>query len=193
MGGYHKKSHHHKQCESSSDSSNSQFCSTSNDCQSSCTEQVFVDCYRGQCRPRKSCSSSTGRSCTPGIYKLRALLTPMKNLKDLQTECPEMTINIRRKNKIVHFQWNGFKGQIGANGTSYVYLNQTISGLPHIPLQFPIRIKYNDEVRLTYLEIDPFSTEQIRFYLRLDGTSSNVEANDTLTVYGSTVSWIAEC
>lgn len=93
----------------------------------------------------------------------------------------------------VVLQWEPFSARIGANGVSYLVVRQSICSLPPYPVQCPIRIEYGGVGKITYIEIDPSSSEQIKIYLDVSGTatSSTVKVDDQIKVFGGIATWIA--
>ena len=123
----------------------------------------------------------------PGLHHFRAMVTPLTHMSP-----SEVTFEMRRARKIVHLQWDEFRGSVAASGTSYLCVNQTICNLPRGRLSFPIYIVYRGLGRHTHLLVDPFDKHaQLKFALSSDGTGNHVNLNDEVIIAGSAVEWIA--
>lgn len=124
--------------------------------------------------------------CIRGGSSFRALITPATNLNPQQ-----VTFLMKKKDGVVTLQWNQFAGTVGANGTAYLTVAQTICDLPSEAVTFPIIISYNSTSIVSKLIIDPSqSIDNIRFYLNIAGSGTGVTTNDTFIITGSSVRWI---
>jgi len=97
---------------------------------------------------------------------------------------------MRRKNKTVFLQWEPFSGAMAESGVAYLTVTQSISNLPPYVVTIPAVIQYKGVYRPTRIEIDPHSDSNIRIYLNTDGSSSDVNIGDSVSVPGTCVSWI---
>lgn len=100
---------------------------------------------------------------------------------------------MRRKNKTVTMQWEGFSGIMGAGGVAYLTATQSISNLPPYTVYFPLVLQYKGTIKTTFLTVDPQGKGgNIRFYLNNDGTSTNINMSDAFTIYAGSAVWIVE-
>lgn len=89
-------------------------------------------------------------------------------------------------------QWGAFRGTMPENGRPYVVLNQTVCNMPPYPLDLPYRLIHNDNAKMSFIQVNPHSPEQIRFYLDVSGLGKCVTGGDFLVFPGGAVSWITE-
>jgi len=103
-------------------------------------------------------------------------------------------IEMRRINKTVTLQWEGFKGAMNVDSVSYITLNAVVLNLPTDKKQFPIRIVYNGKGIISFFEIDPADKSGIfKIYLNIEANSSSVKSGNSIEVPGTAISWITEC
>jgi len=190
-------------CSSDSSSSSAMTVSLNCDSSSSCgnsnstidlsLHEVYNDCnssYSDDCRDR--CHQKPCRYI-PECGGFRSMITPLSSLTTLHG-CPgSVRFLMRRKNKVITLQWEPFSGVISELGASYLTLTQTFSNMPPYPMNFPLLIVYQGMRRNTFLTIDSnIPTAQVKFYLNLDGTGTNVHVGDVVDVNGACISWIVE-
>lgn len=185
-----------KKCDSYSDScSSSDYCDSSSGCGGGYCGPRYGDCgpCGDSCAPCGPCDPRYGRgyygdSCDK-TYEFKALVTPLKCLKSLQTGCCDcVTFIMRRKNRVVTMQWEPFTGVLGCNGVKYLVVNQAICNLPPWPVDLPIRVETACKSRISFMRIDPSDCEQIKIYLHPDCDCFDMD--DCVTVPGGCVSWI---
>lgn len=114
----------------------------------------------------------------------------MKELKTVYNDNCHVGFMMRRKNKIVKLQWEPFSGQIGANGVTFLSVNQSICNLPPYAMVFPIMLIYNGVDRDGFVEIDPHIGDQIRIFLDKRGSNGPCTMGDTIVVPGQSIDWI---
>lgn len=174
-------------CHSTSKSSSSKTCtSSSSSCPTSSSTACSKPCYPYPCYPyqRSNCEESCG---------FKAMIVPATNLHATQsTNQGQIAFLMRRKNKVVTLQWEPFTLQVGANGAAYLLVSQSISNLPPYTVQFPYRLVYNATGIISYIEIDPVGADQVKFYLNVSGSGSGVVIGDTVSISGSSISWITQ-
>lgn len=147
----------------------------------------------GPIEPRRSCYQRgyINRDCEEATG-FRALITQTTGLKALSSSNEgSVQVLMRRKNRVVTLQWEPFTCQLGASGLSYLTINQSIMNLPPYVIEIPIRITYNGLAKTTFFQVDPFSSEQMRIYLDVNGLGTGNLIGDTVVVQGTPVSWIA--
>jgi hypothetical protein len=123
---------------------------------------------------------------------LKCLVTPLSNLLDMISSSPTVEFKFRRKNKTCTMQWHMFQGTITNNGAAYLSLAQTITNMPDSPMESPIRIIYNGVAQIGFVEINPESPHQIRFYFNISGTGADTKSQDSVIVLGGSLTWIAK-
>ena len=140
----------------------------------------------GSCCPRKYRK-------TPCGIDFSAVITPLNNVVPQYSnniECVEFVM--RRKNRNVTIQWEPFSGVIKQNGVSYLSVEQGFCNLPEYPIYGFLYIKYNGVGRITFAVVDPCpppKTTILKFYLNADGSSTDVNVDDTVEVLGGQLSW----
>ena len=192
-------------CSNSSNLFNSSNASETCDVSVSVQEEIFKLC--GACDDLEFTSfNSSNSSCNKPChnnqrhhrsenYTFTSIVTPLSSLTPTYSDCTGcVEFIMRRRNKVVSLQWEPFSGTLTTNGIAYISVPQTITNLPPYPTYYPIYIIYKGVYRPTFILIDPFDVKNvsIKFYLNTDGTSQNINANDNLTVLGSSISWIVE-
>lgn len=132
------------------------------------------------------------RDSFPDITGFNTIVGPIKNLVPQYSPANSgaIQLRIRRKNKTVTLQWESFSGAIAQAGRNWFGVEQKIANLPPYPLRFPIQIMYRGISRFTVLAIDPDDTNQIKFYLALNGEEINVD--DGFDILASAVTWIVD-
>jgi hypothetical protein len=98
---------------------------------------------------------------------------------------------MRRRNRVITFQWEPFTATISATGLAYITVNQTVSNLPPYPIRKSYVMKYKNATYTTFLQIDPSANPQIRFYLGIDGSEMSKEG-DSFEVFGGSAEWITQ-
>jgi hypothetical protein len=123
------------------------------------------------------------------------VITPVNSLQPENSKvkgCVEF--KMRRKNRIVILQWEGFSGALAQSGVSYLQVPQYITSLPSYKIYSPIKLRYLGQERTTFVLIDPNSNYgNIFFFLNSDGSSSGTNLGDNFFVYPSAVTWITDC
>lgn len=135
-------------------------------------------------------SSGNSNSCSVGAQTYSVVVNPVLNLKTTSGNPYGVTFQLRRRNKTITAQWEGFSCSVGANGLRYVTINNTIQNAPMHDVTFPISLSYNGQGKIGLFKIVVNSPEMFRLYF--DHTSNLVSSvNDTLEIYGGSVTWIA--
>jgi hypothetical protein len=155
--------------------------------ESSCTQSTYYDqsTDEPECKKRKNFNH-------PDVSTFRSLITPLSELTPVnaKTNGP-IQFRMRRKNKVVTLQFEPFSGIITTTGISYLMLAQTICNLPPYTVSGVYNIVYNGILRQCMIEINPGNIKSnVLFYLNPNGTSENVNANDSIVVKGGCISWI---
>jgi hypothetical protein len=127
---------------------------------------------------------------TDAVCSFKAIISPATMVKTLYTNSPQVPVVMRRKNKIVTLQFEGFSGAITGTGTAFLTINQSIYNLPNTLMMFPYRLLYNGVPKISFINVDPNSSDVIQFYLDNSGSGSGITSNDTFTIYGTTLTWI---
>lgn len=132
--------------------------------------------------------SSAQSSVTPTF---RAMITPLTSISTPYTGHNTMIeFSIRRKNSTVSLMWEPFEGVLGARGTKYLGVHQTLPLPPPYPLTFPIIISHNSKPKHSYLYLDPGNITPLMFYLDISGSGADIDINDTIEIKGSCISWL---
>lgn len=123
-----------------------------------------------------------------------SVITPLSNLVPAYTGCTGcVQFRMRRKNKTVTLQWEPFNGNLAASGIAYLTVAQSICNTPPYPLSIPIYLIYKGTGRITFIQIDPYATSgNIRFYLNTDGSTSNTNIGDNVSIPGGSITWIVD-
>jgi len=159
-----------------------------NPCPYFCPPQQYPPCPQPypQC-PQPYCPQPT--QCGKGGFSFSLPVVPATNLNPNR-----VTFTMKKAKGVVFLQWQQFNGTVGANGTAYLAVPQTLCDLPPYPVTFPLVITYNSVAGISKLVIDPTqATDNIRFYLNVTGTGTGVTTSDTFTIPGSSVQWISSC
>jgi hypothetical protein len=166
--------------------------SVSSSCSSASSKSSYKSCNNTKCHSSEKCRER--KSYNPSSISFKSTIVPVTCLKSKYNNCDNMVeFRMKRKNKIITFQWEPFTGSVGCNGISHIYINQSISNLPPYPISFPIVISYKGERRVTMLQIDPFERLGVfRFYFDVNGSSDKINIGDSFTIYGGCVSWILD-
>lgn len=140
------------------------------------------------------CPPPTKPCYDPGISYFTSVIVPTMNLMpQFSTGTGTVEFLMRRKNKVVTMQWEGFSAVMGAGGVAYLTATQSISNLPPYAVYFPLFLQYKGVNKSTYLVIDPhMKGGNIRFYLNSDGTSTGINMGDAFTIYAGSAVWIVE-
>ncbi len=162
-----------------------------------CDRYNFSGCNDGcnNCGNNNNCNNNN--NCRPRCEvsnecSFKAIVTPATNVKTLYSNSTLVPVTIRRKNKVVTMQFEGFNAQINAAGTAYLTINQSIYNLPQYPTQFTYRVVHNGVAKSSFITIDPNSSDAIQFYLDISGSGAGVNMGDTVIVYGTSITWITQ-
>lgn len=130
----------------------------------------------------------------PDVCSFRSLITPLSALTPLSSKTPgPIEFRMRRKNKVVSLQWEPFSGIITTTGIAYLMLAQTIANLPPYPVFGVYNIEYNGVRRVCAIEVNPAMVQSnVLFYLNTDGSTTGVNANDSIVVRSAVISWIVD-
>ena len=203
---------------SSASSSSASACSPSQSSSSSESKSRPFDISISQCCDSGRCNHSQPAPCPPPQYPqpappppppqyppyffppsrsdageavaFRAMVTPLSNLSTPSGSTGNVSFLMRRKNKTITIQWESFSGQLGGSGVSSLVVAQSICNLPPTIMEFPVRIIYNSAPLITFVEINPLTPDNIRFYLALSSDGSSTKLGDTIIVPSSAVTWI---
>lgn len=172
---------------------NSLSSSTSSSSPCTCGSTSSSTCTCGSTSSDSDCKSKeSSESCkSSGPSAFKTTISPMKDLKNLCDGKCQITFLMRRRNKTVTLQWQPFEGQVGANGITFLTVNQSICNLPPYPMMLPLKLFYNSSPREGYVEIDPHSTDHIRFHLDFF-TNSPTCLGDTIIIPAQSITWITE-
>lgn len=162
-----------------------------------------------------SCGNNGGCNniYVPAYSSLQSIVTPLTNVqalngKSVSSSSPNNeSINFvfRRKNNVITFQFAGFKGAISAAGITHLSVNQPLGFPPPYKVTFPIKVTYNNNGLMGYMEVDPHGKGSVRFFFSYTGTSTippppgsttttTTAVGDTVEIPGTCVSWIiGEC
>lgn len=169
-----------------------------NNCDSSCNSSCSSICSDSSCSD-SSCKNYCNKTfyCKKFSNNNYQFTSIIQGLADLNIpyckDRKEVEFLIRRKNATVTLQWEQFSGKIISNGTEFLYVPQDFSNLPPYPIFTSLLIKYCGHYRTTLVEINPFdSCGHIRFYLNDNLSCHNVHANDIVTIYPGSVTWIVK-
>lgn len=131
--------------------------------------------------------------CDPGTFTFTSIIVPISGLTPGYSNCGgTVEFRMRRKNKTVTLQWEPFTGAIGESGIAFVTVIQSIANTPPYPISIPISLQYKGTIRTTRIEIDPHAKSNIKFYLNSDGSATDINLGDSLSVPGGCVSWIVD-
>lgn len=126
----------------------------------------------------------------------RSMIISLFDIKADKSNCTGLVeFIIKRKDKIITLQWEGFSGKIAGNGIKYVHVAQSIAHLPQYPISKPIVSQYNGDYITSRIEINPHSSPYdgiIKFYLYLNGNQENIRYGDSVHIPGSSITWIIE-
>jgi len=178
---------------------------------------------RGSGGCKGNCGGGCGGSCgnnsgCNNVYisaytSFRSIVTPLTNIqalngKSVSSSSPNnetVSFVFRRKNNVITFQFPGFKGAISAAGITHLSVNQPIGFPPPYKVTFPIKVIYNNNGLIGYMEVDPHGSSSIKFFFSYTGTSTippppgsttttTTNVGDTVEIPGTCVSWIiGEC
>lgn len=124
----------------------------------------------------------------------KAIISPAINVTSLYTaSIGYTTVKMIKQGKIVTLSFEGFSGQISATGVTYLTLNQSIYNLPQFPTQIPYRIIYNSIATISFIQIDPTSTDNVQLYLNVSNSGLNINIGDSFIVPSTTISWMSNC
>ena len=161
-----------------------------------CGYPMIVSSLPSDAIPLYSSSSSSGKSHNKHYVtdSFKAMVTPLVDLQptyDPNNDSKGLVeFKMRRKNNVVNLQWEPFSGCITQNGIGFLSVQQSISNLPKYMINIPVVIQLKGVNKSTYLVVDPFASIQLKIYLDVTGSGSGINSGDTVTVYGSCVSWI---
>lgn len=96
---------------------------------------------------------------------------------------------MRRKNRSVTLQWEGFSGLLGANGISFLWVNQSIPNLPPFPVDIPIRTVVCGKGRVGFFRLDPFSPSPLKMYLDVNDCRL-FKCDSAIYIPGGSITWI---
>lgn len=120
------------------------------------------------------------------------MIYPLLNLVTFHNQ-QGIKFQMRRKNKIITLQWETFSGSIGQTGINFLSVGNFFTNLPVGIIAEPIYIEYKNIGRITHVEINPFDKKtNIKFYLNTDSSAENINHNDSVKIYGKSISWILE-
>lgn len=160
------------------------FCSCPSSLSSVCNSSTEEYSYR--------CNKKKRDYIHPDACIFKSIITPLSELTPINssTQGP-IEFRMRRKNKVVSLQWQPFSGVITTTGISYLSLAQTICNMPPYSVYGIYNLEYNGVLRQAPIEINPQNIKSnVLFYLNSNGTSENVNANDSVIVKGGYISWI---
>jgi hypothetical protein len=142
--------------------------------------------------PSKRCSSKSSYSYhIDGISCFNTMITPLSGLNGFSNMCGCVQFKMRRKNKTVSLQWEPFSGDMASSGVAYLSVSQTICNAPPYPMEFPLVIIYKGVRKITYAYLDPFAhRENLRFYLNIDGSGTDINIGDNVNIPGQAITWI---
>lgn len=159
-----------------------------------CTQNPFNGWNTNPCplQPRYPCPPPQGGS---GKLDIAVPINPMTGVIGVNSGLTNgyVMTKSRRRNETITFEWETFKGQIGAKNINYVTMNATIMNLPSFDVQVNIRTLVNGTHYAGYFYLDPNSqAEKYQFHFDIkDNLSVNV--GDSLTIYGGSATWISSC
>lgn len=165
--------------------------SSSEDCCENEMSGNIINCsflsYEEPCR-----KVNKGKFNHPDQCTFKSLITPLSELTPYNAKSPgPIEFIMRRKNRVVTLQFEPFTGKLTASGVAYLSMSQTICNLPSYPVYGVYNIEYNGVLRQAPLVIDPNDVKtQVKLYLNSNGTSTGINANDTVSVKGSSISWV---
>lgn len=122
----------------------------------------------------------------------RSILTPMVGLTATASDNgPKIKFEMTRDHlsKLITLSWEPFQGSVSSSGTECVEVTQSISHLPAYIVDLAITIEVKGVRKPSFLRIDPFSNNNIKFYLDITGSGSMISDNDKVFVPASTVQW----
>ena len=146
-------------------------------------------CYQEEYRKLKK------KFNNPDVSTFRSLIVPLSALTPANAKFPgPIEFRMRRKNRVVSLQWEPFSGIITTTGITNLMMVQTIANMPPYIIYGVYNLEYNGILRQAPVVVDPTNVKsQVLFYLNADGTSTNVNANDTVNIKGGLVQWIVSC
>jgi hypothetical protein len=159
----------------------SSYCESSGD---ACEESREESCEK-PCKKRKNFHH-------PDVCMFKSIITPLSALTPVNSKFPgPIAFTMRRKNKVVSLQWEPFTGIITTTGISYLMLTQTIANMPAYPVFGVYNLEYNGVSRVVPIEVNPSNIKaNVLFYLNSNGTSENVNANDSVSIRGGCFTWV---
>lgn len=172
--------------------------------ETSCETDESCQPYKSICITESSCSSKSTLcepECrkrpkdyytNPDVCTFKSIITPLSELTPACAKhCGPVEFTMRRKNKVVTLQWEPFTGIITTNGITHLTVPQTICNLPPYPVYGVYNLEYNSVLRQAPLEVTNTCVKgNIFFYLNANGTSENINANDSISVKGGSLTWI---
>ena len=162
-------------------------------CTSSSSDFSCSVCSDGSCSSCSYTDAKPRRHYDAGTYSFTSIITPLSDLHTPHNQCVGgVEFRMRRKNKVVTLQWEGFKGRITTNGIAYLTVNQSICNLPPYPITLPIYIKYKGVGRITRMEIEPHGLYNIKFYLNADSSTTDINKDDNVHILAGCVNWIVD-
>jgi len=175
-------------CSKSSKSSKCSKSSTSSRSSSRSSKSYTYSSGNSDCKPRR-CKEP---SYFPDQIKFRALIYPATNVKaSFSTHGSEIEFIMRRKNKTVSLQYEPFTCEIGASGSSYLYINQSLTNLPPYPMSLTYSNSYKGTYQNSVIDVDGSSSQQIKLYI-FASKSSNTTMGDSMIFPGTCITWIMD-
>lgn len=98
---------------------------------------------------------------------------------------------MRRKNREVILQFEGFCGTLSEDKVSHLVVNQSICNLPPYPINHVIRICYNGSWIGGFVEISP-TGDNIKIFLNMAGDGNAACRGDQIIVPGCAIGWISK-
>jgi len=129
-------------------------------------------------------------SMTTDNSTFNALVMPLTNAKATYTNHgANIQFKMKRSNNIVNLSWEPFTGNISANGTAWLTINQSINNLPSWPVTDQFNMIYLGQSAVSIATIDPSTDSNVRFYLKADKSAVG-SIGDTVEMPGGSIQWV---
>lgn len=140
-----------------------------------------------------SCCGPSKSRYDPDVSSFTTVITPVTGLVGQSSgRKGEIVVRMRRKNKVVTFQWEPFTGALAESGVAFLTMSQGFNNVPPYSMTFPLVISYKGVGRSTSLVVDPNNVTPIMFYLNTDQSATDINVGDAFSINGGAVSWIVD-
>lgn len=166
------------------------------------TPNSICSCRRsgcGGCQPKPyepmMCSTGCGQVCQSknGRVSMQVPVNPLTELLGLDSNLNNGYIMVQMQcnpGGVVTFQWESFQGIIGANNIKEVTMNATLGSLPIYSVEFPIRILLAGDYHTGYFGVKNTNGAKVYQFHFKNTDDLNARIGDSITIYGSCVTWL---